>query len=80
MTAKACERCGVVKPLEEFSPHRKTEDGRNRVCKECVSYRKRQHSHTHAFDVPKRNIGTWHMVERELLKLLQPRALPVDAA
>lgn len=41
MTAKACERCGVVKPLEEFSPHRKTEDGRNRVCKECVSYRKR---------------------------------------
>ena len=36
MTAKACERCGVVKPLEEFSPHRKTKDGRNKVCKECV--------------------------------------------
>ena len=26
---------------DEFSPHHKTKDGRNKVCKECVSYRKR---------------------------------------
>lgn len=41
MSEKACARCGEVKPLEDFSPNPQTKDGRNRVCRECVSYRRR---------------------------------------
>ena len=32
---KRCTKCGVVKPLDAFSPHRGTRDGRQPRCKAC---------------------------------------------
>lgn len=35
MTAKACTKCGIVKPLSEFGNHRLTKDKLAYRCKEC---------------------------------------------
>lgn len=32
---KTCTKCGEMKPLEKFSPHKFTRDGRNSQCKAC---------------------------------------------
>lgn len=34
--SKSCNRCGVVKPLEEFTPQAKGKYGRLGRCKECM--------------------------------------------
>jgi hypothetical protein len=34
-TAKACTKCGEVKPLEEFSPDARARDGRQSSCRVC---------------------------------------------
>ena len=35
MEAKACSKCGEVKPLDEFATDRARPDGRRGVCREC---------------------------------------------
>jgi len=39
---KACSRCDEVKPLEEFSPHAGTRDGRYSRCRTCHARRERE--------------------------------------
>lgn len=36
-TEKACKRCGVVKPMGCFTPQKRTADGRQYQCKECIA-------------------------------------------
>lgn len=38
---KACTKCGKVKPLDEFSYHPKTRDGRQPRCRACCNERER---------------------------------------
>lgn len=39
--AKPCKECGVVKPLSDFTPNKTTADGRQYVCKPCLSVKER---------------------------------------
>jgi hypothetical protein len=34
-TEKACNKCGVTKPLEQFHRRRSSRDGRNSICADC---------------------------------------------
>ena len=38
---KRCTHCGVVKPLEDFTPNASRTDGRQSWCKDCASENKR---------------------------------------
>lgn len=35
--SKECTRCGQSKPLDMFSPHKRSRDGRHSYCKTCRS-------------------------------------------
>jgi hypothetical protein len=35
MTTKKCGKCGAVKPIEDFTKHKKTFDGRQYWCRPC---------------------------------------------
>ena len=37
MRTKTCSRCGVAKPLSEFSPHPSCRDGVRGTCKKCAT-------------------------------------------
>ena len=39
---KRCTECGEPKSLEEFSPHKRTNDGRCTCCKECRNKNSRE--------------------------------------
>ena len=41
-TEKKCNRCFVVKPLEDFQTSAGAEDGKTTICKECLNKRKRE--------------------------------------
>ena len=44
MSNKKCSECEVVKPLDEFSKHKRQKDGLQGQCKECVKeYNKQYH-------------------------------------
>jgi hypothetical protein len=47
---RRCTRCGEVRLVEEFPPHKKTRDGRNSICRACLrrmarEYRRRNQEH-----------------------------------
>lgn len=42
--SKACGKCGVEKPIEEFSKNIANKDGRNTVCRACASIRHKIYS------------------------------------
>lgn len=47
---KACTKCGITKPLDQFHRENRTKDGRRANCKQCVSalgkqYREQNHEH-----------------------------------
>jgi Recombination endonuclease VII len=45
---KSCKRCGEVKPIESFSCHSSTKDGRKQDCRECHSkYHREQRLRNH---------------------------------
>ena len=41
--SKACTKCGVVKPLDDFHRDKRSPDGRRSDCKECVREYKRRY-------------------------------------
>ena len=38
---KRCNRCGKIKPIDEFQRNCDSKDGKKSLCKDCVSFRKR---------------------------------------
>ena len=42
---KVCARCGLNKRLRDFSPHKKTRDGRANVCRDCDQDRRDHVAH-----------------------------------
>jgi hypothetical protein len=40
--SKTCTRCGVDKPLDDFSPHTTTSDGRASWCRPCAAAHNRE--------------------------------------
>lgn len=44
MSSKACVRCGVVKPLEEFHRRAKAADGKNPACRACICAARRAYT------------------------------------
>lgn len=41
--AKVCNKCGEVKPLDQFSPAKRMADGRHGTCRACRAERARRH-------------------------------------
>lgn len=37
METKVCRTCGYEQPIENFSPKKKAQGGRNPICKACVN-------------------------------------------
>lgn len=42
-TEKACKKCGLVQPIEQFGLSKKTADGRQYQCKACMAERERKY-------------------------------------
>lgn len=42
-TEKPCKRCGLIKPLTDFTPNKRTADGRQYQCRECIQKTAREH-------------------------------------
>lgn len=43
MITRSCTKCGEIKALDEFSPHKRGKYGRQPQCRECVKEYKRTH-------------------------------------
>lgn len=43
MTTKTCTKCGETKNIEEFGVRRRSKDGRNNHCKDCIRAASRLH-------------------------------------
>ena len=52
--AKACSKCGEMKPLSEFNKETRAKDGRRSPCKECDRKRKREYRRTGRLAAAKR--------------------------
>lgn len=56
---KECKRCGQSKPLDMFSPNKRSRDGRHSYCKTCRSeyanaYNKRKRKYSERIKAPDR--------------------------
>jgi hypothetical protein len=63
---KTCSRCKTVRPLEEFSPHKKARDKRNSWCKPCFRvYNRTRKARRTQREIRAEGLRHWHKLSIE---------------
>ena len=59
---KSCTVCKEIKKVDDFSPSKKTSDGFNRRCKECVNaYNRKMYAKNGGY---RNKVYEWRRIER----------------